>query len=335
MSYWWNRADDRTYTPMDTLDLTTTYSPAFLFNLLKQRSSDPCTTDVSFVGIVRLARSEGVCTWEQMPYDTAVNACMEPVPTTALGAALQSLRPEIQDIEETNLKQWQYHLDQGRPIVAEITIDSLFIYKGYATHGDSMLHWRYTGIVPFYGGHAVVCTGYSGDSLFTFINSFGKHWGGDGYFTATWDILNRRCYGAHVLMNDTSGALELLPPERSAKRKPSGPVVHVRLKPGQTLTTDHTMVRLASLGRSQQSAVVRSYDLGNKTLLHAFHMRPGQKYIVYGNGKRTEYAYRRASFLGRWLKRPVRLTVTTTEAGPDPYLARRDALLRKVHEGLR
>ncbi|MBK9061540.1 MAG: C1 family peptidase [Flavobacteriales bacterium] len=335
MSYWWNRADGRTYSPLDTADASTTYSPAYLFNLLKQEVCDPCSTGVNFKDIVRLATAHGICTWEQMPYDTALNACQEPVTLRARGSAAISFRPELMDIEKTDLHQWKYHLDLGRPIIAEIVTDSTFFYGGYATNGDSMLHWHYTGDENLLYGHAVVCTGYSGDSLFTFINSYGTHWGGHGYFTATWDMLIRRCTDAHVLMNDTSGTLELLPPEHSEQQASSGQVVHARLKPGQALPVGHTLVRLAGLGRSQRSAVVRSFELGNKNLLHTFHMRPAQAYTVYGNGKRTDYAYRRASFLGRWFKRPVRLTVTTTDAAMDAYLVRRDALLRKLHEGLR
>ena len=158
-----------------------------------------------------------------------------------------------------------------RPIIAEIVTDSTFFYGGYATNGDSMLHWHYTGDENLLDGHAGVCTGYSGDSLFTFINSHGTHWGGHGYFTATWDMLIRRCTDAHVLMNDTSGTLELLPPEHSEQQASSGQVVHARLKPGQALPVGHTLVRLAGLGRSQRSAVVRSFELGNKNLLHTFH----------------------------------------------------------------
>lgn len=335
MSYWWNRADGRTYSPLDTADPATTYSPAYLFNILKQRSSPICTTGTGFSSVVSLAAEKGICTWQQMPYDKAANACQDPLPASALGGAVRSFRPQVVDIGKTDFRQWQYYLNEGRPIIIEISPDSTFRDGGYATHGDSMLYWHNNGDGTLLLGHTVVCTGYTGDSLFTCINSYGTHWGGHGYFTVTWDRLVHRCTDAHVLFNDTTGARDLLPVSFPEGDTLKGGIARKRIDQGQVLRTDLSLIRLASLAPAQRNAVVEVFRPAEKTLLHALHMRPGQTYAIYGDGKRTDYTYQRASLVGRWLKRSVRLTVTTTDARSDPYLAKRDALLRKLHVGMR
>lgn len=334
MGYAMNRSMGRTYTPLDTADPATTYSPAFLFNLLKQLGGDACSDPVRFEDIVALADSNGCCTWAELPYDTTLSACLDPLPLRTAQTTVYDRPPELFDIDPTDKHQWQYHLDQGRPIITEITIDSLFIYGGYATHGDSMLHWRLTGPVPFWGGHAVVCTGYTNDSTFTFINSYGKQWGGHGYFTANWDLITRRCYGAHVLMQDPTSA-DLLPLVPEGPDSLNGEVVKKRIKPGKSILVNRTLVQLAAVTPDQQRAVVRVLRPSDHALLHTLHLHPGRTMSIYANGKRTDYAYSRPSLVGRWFKRPVRLTVTIADAAADPYLTRRDALLRRLHAGMR
>lgn len=334
MGYALNRSLGRTYTPLDTADPATTYSPAFLFNLLKQRDDEACTTNASFENVVKLAQGEGCCRWSEMPYDTAWNGCLEAVPLRAMQEAGQFHLPELIDIDPTNKLQWQYHLDQGRPIITEITIDSLFFQGGYATHGDSMLHWRYIGPVSYWGGHAVVCTGYENDSTFSFINSYGTRWGCDGYFTASWDMIFRRCYGAHVLMPDTSNT-DLLPLLPAGNRTLNGERVKKGIRPGRSVRVNHALVQLAALTPDQERAVVRVVQPSDHEVLHTLHLRPGRTMTIYGNGKRTDYMYSKPSIPGRWFKRPIRLIITTTDIASDPYLARRDTLLRRLHAGMR
>lgn len=335
MGYGLNRSAGRTYTPLDTADPVTTYSPAFIFNLLKQRGGDPCTDPSNFEDVVALADSNGCCTWEELPYDTTLSACQDPLPMRTAQTTAYDRPPKVLDIDPANKRQWQYHLDQKRPIIAEITIDSLFIYGGYATHGESMLHWHYTGPVSYLGGHAVVCTGYENDSTFTFINSFGKEWGGHGYFTATWDMIERRCYGAHVLMDDPILLTDLLPLLPAGTKNFNGPVVKKRIKPGAYFVVNRAPVQLAALRPDRELAVVRIYGSEDNTVRHTMYLRPGRSCSIYGNGIRTDYRYSKPWFLGGWFKWPIRLTVTTTNTAGDPYLARRDALLRRLHAGMR
>ncbi len=334
MGYFWNRADERTYTPLDTADPTTTYSPAFLFNLIKQGSNGSCGNGVSFASIAQLATENGTCTWEQMPYDTALTSCMAEVPLTVMGTAASSLRPQIVDIEKTNIIQWKYHLDMGHPIIVEIVPDSLFTQGGYATHGDSMLHWDSgkNGYLEY--GHAVVCTGYCGDSLFTFINSFGTRWGGHGYFTATWEILTDRCTDAHALVNDPADLMALEPMLHQLKDSIAGPVVKERIKLGQVHVINRTAIRMDAIDKGRKSILLRLFDPAKQTLQNTLQMRSGQTYTIYESGKRTNYVYTRPALVGRAFLRRALLTVTTTDNVSDPFLQKRDAQLRRLHAAM-
>ena len=334
MGYFWNRADERTYIPRDTADPTTTYSPAFLFNLLKQRSNGSCDDAESMEEVVRLASTHGICTWEQMPYDTALASCTTEVPIAAMRTARTSLRPQLVELEKTDILQWKYHLDMGHPIIAVIVPDSVFWYRGYATNGDSMLNWRSGNNGPLGHAHAVVCTGYCGDSLFTFINSYGTQWGGHGYFTATWKMLHDRCVDAHALVNDTIALVALAPMLYEMPDSVMGSLVKERFKIGQVRVINRTAIRLERTGKGHRNVLLQLFSPADRTLQHSFEMRSGQRYSIYANGQRTTYLYSRPKLVARALHLRPQLTVITTETINDPYLQERDAQLRRLRAAM-
>ena len=332
MSYRRNLGDGRTYPRTGDPDPSVTYSPAYLFNLMKSFDRSACTTGVSFEQLAEVAMIAGCCTWAELPYDTAITACTT-LPPKVMLEAIPHHTPAMVSLD-MDKEQWKYHLSEGRPILTLIVIDSVFIDDGYATQGQQDFVWRWDPDHVNEGGHAVVCTGYVNDSIFTFINSFGQQWGNQGHFKAEWRMLANQCYGRYVMPNDTTSIWPAHPGLTSDSKDRTGNAVKDRMVPGEYQVVNGQKFKLAGIAADHQSAVVQVFDAGTDTLLQTLNMWSDQDYVFYEDSSSIHVRYADRSAIGRALRGSVPFTMSRTDAKADPAVIDRKTMLDRIHKSL-
>jgi hypothetical protein len=107
----------------------------------------------------------------------------------------------------------------------------------------------------------VVCTGYDRtDSTFSFMNSWGQHWGYRGHFKATEERLEQACGFAYILANDSTADWPTAPGEPADDDHLTGAHVREEFKPGEFQQINGKKVQLASLHPKGHEGVVQLFD---------------------------------------------------------------------------
>lgn len=342
MSYRNNRWDGRTYKPRDTVDSANTFSPSYLYNTVKgfsmrlgQRDSSLCDDGTDIERMFDFCSLGGSCSLKEMPYDTAFGSCTARPRIEAIIHAIPNHTPPAIMLDATfNADQWRYHLAHGRPIVAGIVVDQVFLDSGYAAAGVRDYIWGWEPRGPDLFGHAMVCTGYEDDSTFTFLNSWGQQWGHQGYVKATLMRLTWRCYAGYVLSNDSTATWASKPGRPADGDHDTGPVVKEALDPGEYQHINDKKINLASLDTRDRHAVLQVFDAGSDSLARNITMRLGQPYVVYSGEERLELSLDRKSLAGRILGNDVRCTVITNTTKEDPLLRQRNATISRLRNAL-
>lgn len=326
LSYRKNKQAGRTYGKTGQADTAHTFSPAFMFNLMKLDDGTSCYDGLDFEEVAAMSSVAGCCSLGQMPYDTAYDACSKAPSLQAYFKSIPNHAPEAVLLDSYNIEQWKYHLAQGQPIIALIVIDSSFVYGGYATKGEKEFTWRFRDWRNGYGGHAAVCTGYDGDSTFTFLNSFGQQWGLHGYFKATYNVLEWKCYGGYVMSNDSMVAW---PPDTTDTALPtprSGSTVKGTLSPNDPQHINEMRLKLA---RSMSEAVVRFVDATTDSVINTLRVAAGQHATFYHKGKSIDFTYHAPT--STTPAGCVPFTLTSKAARKDRFIRKRARTLRRLY----
>lgn len=326
LSYRKNMLAGRSYGKTGPADTAHTFSPAFMFNLMKTGTGTNCYDGLDFEDVASMSSIAGCCSLGQMPYDTSYDACTKAPTLETYFKSIPNHAPEAVLLDSYNIEQWKYHLAQGQPIIALIVIDSTFVYGGYATHGEKEFIWRFHKWKNGYGGHAVVCTGYDGDSTFTFLNSFGQQWGSHGYFKATYNVLEWKCYGGYVMSNDS---VVDWPTDSSATAVPapsSGPTVKGTLSPNVPQRINDMRAKLAG---SMSEAVIQFVDATTDSVIKILRVAPRQRATFYHKGNSIDFMYHaptEATPSGC-----VPYTMCTKPARKDKFIRKRAKTLRRLY----
>lgn len=332
MSYRLNRLAGRTYKPTSTLDPKHTFSPAYLYNLMKWIDGSPCTSGCDMDKLAQYVALGGCCTWQEMPYDTALNSCKDRLADLAIEKeAMKQQTPPAVLLDGYNPAQWKYHLAEKRPIIMWFCMDTAFTRGGFRAGGDREFVWDLDTKCPRGGGHCVVCTGYDdADSTFTFINSFGPAWGHHGYFKATYHVLAARSGAGYVMTNDTArlGALNVadLPHDRTL----SGVKVKSVMKVGDIHLVNDDKVSLRHVAKDHSTAVVHVFDTDSDTIPRTIHMEHERSYTIYQGDSTVTITYGKRNWLLRAFNRRVPVTITTGATAEDPYIMHRDEFLKSL-----
>ena len=170
------------------------FSPAYIYN---QRSTN---TGMSLIEALRIAVSQGVATWETMPYVVG-DASTLPSSQARAEAAMYRAERYVSLMSRTgsiDLDLLKAQLASGNPFIMAIPVYSEF-YK--ASRSNAVVHIPGSNSI-YYGGHAVTVVGYN-DAAETIkvVNSWGGAWGENGYGYLTYDFVRLKAWEAWALID--------------------------------------------------------------------------------------------------------------------------------------
>ncbi len=148
------------------------FSPAYIYNRLHEGATN-CDKGTAISDALDLLMNEGVPPMSEFPY-AADNCFRMPDNKIKLLASRFKIK-SWRRIEPTKLDDAKGQLNAGNPVVFGMDLaDSFDNLKGDEIYDDTDS--------PRTGGHAMVLVGYSEKrQAFKFINSWGTHWGDNGY----------------------------------------------------------------------------------------------------------------------------------------------------------
>ncbi|MEO8590860.1 MAG: hypothetical protein ABI432_15900 [Flavobacteriales bacterium] len=329
------RAPDKTL-PMDP---ATVFSPGFLFNVVKisdqpDRSPDACLSGVDFEATYTVGCEVGACTMADFGYDGSDNGCKIPIPAKAMDAAVHHRLPIPVSLFHSRDSgkagpdqipfdpvQWKYHLWKKEPIVIGISIDCDFETDGAnaAEQGRPFI-WNNTISDSCSTGHAVVCTGYTTDSTFTFFNSFGTAWADSGYFQITYPALYANCTQAYVFVPAPKDSV-LIKKTNVVHRDSiaEGTTLGTCLKPRRHIAFKQMEVHEAFLSRNEKELIVHFVDAASHKVIQTLAFAPDQPISFVEAGALWTFEYRRPHWLARLFSNAVPIEISV-DANADDLL---------------
>lgn len=158
-------------------DAVNVFSPEYVFNQAK--SSSDCSGSAVTTSL-EILKSQGVCTWQSMPY-SSTNGCSL-MPTSAQTAEAANYKitsySKLIDSDKVAIKTM---ISKNHPVIATFTIDGGF-YN--ATPG---FIWK--TLTGNSGSHTMAVCGYDdAKHAYKAINSWGTNWGDAGYIWIDYDF---------------------------------------------------------------------------------------------------------------------------------------------------
>jgi C1A family cysteine protease len=152
-------------------------SPAYLFNQTK--SSSTCSGS-ALLTTFNFLKSNGICTWNSMPY---VDGACTVMPTSTQTAEAANYRiPSYSQVYATDVTAIKTMLVANHPLVSQYSVDNQF-YNAKA----GFIWTSFTGLV---GYHALAICGYDDSKqAFKVINQWGTSWGDSGYSWIAYNLL--------------------------------------------------------------------------------------------------------------------------------------------------
>lgn len=164
----------------------TVFSPSYVYNQIK--ISD-CASGSYPVDAMNLMYSQGVCTYNTMPY-YASNCYTQPNTNQRQEAANYRINGYSRVSINTNSIRNQ--IANGRPVVVAGRVDNAFMNLGY----NRIL----TTVSGYGGGHCYCVVGYNDTyRCFLVLNSWGTSWATNGYGWISYDIVNQLWSEAYVM----------------------------------------------------------------------------------------------------------------------------------------
>ena len=321
------------------VDPARAYSPAFIFNLVKQftDTSGNCRSGIDFHKTLQLCQGTGCCTLADLPYDTASTACKDPVPAELLAKAAGHKLPVPIKLASYDPVQWKYHLAHDRPIVMFVVMDTSFINGGKrAAKEGRWFIWRHRNYKRMKGGHMIVCTGYNDrDTTFTILNSFGTDWGTEGYCKVTPRLLEYHCGAGYVFPNEDPLEVDTLDGRPADQTVYSGNSLHEKMKPGQYQIFNDIKLRMVAAREDGLHALVEFSDANSGAVVRDIEFTSGQTLGFCHNGRSVAFSYHRRSRLVSWLDRSLPFIVNEHEAVTDPFLAHEEQRWQAVRDLVR
>lgn len=277
------------------------FSPGYLFNMVKRyvepdTSQESCMHGVAIAGTFTIASRWGNVPASVYGFDGALDDCRDSVRLGVMDSALyRKLRVPVKLFHPCpgcapylegpfNPLQWQYHLAKGEPILVGVYIDSTFFYRGDSAHkaGSTRFVWDRPDAGDG-GQHALVCCGYNAaDTTFLFYNSFGTHWGNNGYCWINYRTLLHQCTEAYVF---NGGYDEEIKPREQIATVPmvmTDTTASGKLGEGHFMQIAGMRVVLADRDAKEQAALVHLVDdaTGNVVRTMKLHERVPRSIMI-------------------------------------------------------
>ena len=157
-------------------DATNAFSPEYVFNQVK------ISTSCSGSGVqssLDLIKSQGVCTWQTMPYDPWGCSTLPNATQTADAAKYKiTSYSRIINSDQTAIKTM---LAAKHPVIASFTIDQSFY--------DATPGFIWKSLTGNSGSHTMALCGYDdAKHAYKAVNSWGTNWGDAGYIWIDYDF---------------------------------------------------------------------------------------------------------------------------------------------------
>lgn len=323
-------------TGSDTLRNGCVFSPSFVYNCAKQYlNKGDCDDGSDLVVAITVAVDNGVCRWNTLPYDSALNACKQAIPGSAFAEAVEHRMRDPLGLELHNTDQWKHHLLAGRPILIAMSIDEKLYDLGWdANRSGKDLIWSGPDtLVPDYRiyGHALVVGGYDdADSTFRVFNSWGTDWGRDGWFRVPYRVMNRTkwCYGAYVIDEVPPSEVPRVPCSAADDRTEAGHKLKDRLREGEFEEFEGLRLNCHDISEDAQHVTVEVECAEDPDgIKRTITFRHGQPVNFHVLESRWTFMYRRPFSLRSKAKRRAHFVLLKKEPAEDPHI---DDVLERV-----
>ena len=155
------------------------FSPEYLFN--QTRIDASCSASTIFSAL-ELLKTNGICTWQSMPYSSTNGCSLLPTASQVSEAANFKIRSYSQ-LYTSDITAIKSIISANHPLIISFNVDTYFYYAG-----PGFIWKNYSG--TFLGQHAVVICGYDdAKHAFKIVNSWGTGWGDAGYTWIDYDFL--------------------------------------------------------------------------------------------------------------------------------------------------
>jgi len=181
-------------------DYTHRYSPAFIYNIAK---IDSCQSGATLFDALKLLKTTGTPPWEDMPYHQ--NDCTTTPSKVAIEKAMCG---KISNFKRFNtqsvyfLSNLKYFLSRSYPIVVAIELYDDFIYP-QKYNNEYFFKELNAKESPTSLSHALLVVGYDESrNAFKIINSWGVHWGNEGYLWIDYEVFRKILIEAFVVEDE-------------------------------------------------------------------------------------------------------------------------------------
>lgn len=158
---------------------TNIMSPEYLFN---QTRSDSYCSGSSLITALEFLKSNGICTWQTMPY-SSLNGCSLMPTATQTNEAASNRILDYSIMYTADITGIKTMLASNRPLLVDFMVDSYF---SNATPGFIWQSFSST----FYARHAVAICGYDdAKHAVKVMSSWGPGWGESGFSWIDYDFL--------------------------------------------------------------------------------------------------------------------------------------------------
>ncbi|HEX6427174.1 MAG TPA: C1 family peptidase [Niastella sp.] len=158
-------------------DAVNVFSPEYIFNQAKT------IADCSGSGVMRsmeLLKSQGVCTWQSMPYSASNGCSLMPTAAQLAEAANYKISSYSMIVDE-DINAIKTMIASNHPVIASFTIDHGF-YNAYPG-------FIWNTLTGNSGGHTMAICGYDdAKHAYKAINSWATNWGDAGYIWIDYDF---------------------------------------------------------------------------------------------------------------------------------------------------
>ncbi len=182
-SYHLHRDAGNTYTNGGVLDQTVIFSPEYIYNKIKLPGD--CNAGTYVYKALDLLKTQGVCTWQSMPY-SSINGCTTQSNSTQNNnAAIFKINSYYRVGDLGLIKRILY---SKNPVIIAARIDD-----GFWRDGKFVWNGRRGNDV---GGHAMVICGWDDSKqAYKVMNSWGTGWGYSGFGWIGYDYLDNVLHG--------------------------------------------------------------------------------------------------------------------------------------------
>lgn len=174
-------------------------SPEYIYNQIKVSdcgSGSYFVNNGSYKGALNLLKSEGACSWNEMPYTDA--SCSTQPNASQKSNAVKGKIIDFERVTSLTTNSLKTILLNKFPIIIGAKLDQGFM------NANSSFIWRNSS-GGYVGNHAMVICGYDdAKNAFKIINSWGKNWGDNGYTWIDYNYVSTVVFEAYIEYPDNS-----------------------------------------------------------------------------------------------------------------------------------